>query len=105
MLTHWFACTLMIATTFAPSRLHTWMGTYGYCTLPEGMDVSAWAEELWRGNGTSYSYARVRTAAEQGELAALEISCTTIELLYLRTIKWAMGYVFHNGISMTPQVL
>lgn len=38
VLTHWVACMLMIATTFAETPLETWLATFGYCTPDEEMD-------------------------------------------------------------------
>ena len=58
LLTHWFACILMISTTFGTSPRGTWLFTHGYCTpwnstdvadavLEDGVKLEADAEGEW----------------------------------------------------------
>ena len=54
LLTHWFACSLMVATTFAASPLNTWLATCGYCT-PDDAEEEGYACV----DDTAYMYLKV----------------------------------------------
>ena len=79
MLNHWFACCLMVATSFAVSPLSSWLATHGYC-MPEELDDSGFAPD-----DTAYS-------------------CVGPGLLYLKVWAWSMGLIFHNSIPMRPEM-
>ena len=74
MTVHYFACTLAIMTTFADSPLDTWLATYGFCK-PDGLNPS------------------------NGERRA---ECASPGLIYFTALKWGLGLLVGQGLSVTP---
>ena len=85
LLTHWFACILMISTTFTESPRGTWLFTHGYCA-PD----------------TSGEDFGVLSAADVGEDDEGGWACVNMGYLYLKAWWWGMGLIFHNTIPMVP---
>ena len=85
LLTHWFACILMISTTFTESPRGTWLFTHGYCA-PD----------------TSGEDFGVLSAADVGEDDEGGWACVNMGYLYLKAWWWGMGLIFHNTIPMFP---
>ena len=82
LLTHWFACILVISTTFQSPR-GTWLFTYGYCSSDDEEFVET-------------------SAADKGEDDEGGWACVNMGYLYLKAWWWGMGLIFHNTIPMIP---
>lgn len=87
LMTHWYACILMIWTTFAGTRMETWLATMGYCEFNEP-DADPTSGE----------------ASGEPRFDPEDYHCVAVGFLYLKVFKWSLGLVFHNGFSpMRPQ--
>ena len=87
LLTHWFACILMISTTFDESPRNTWLFTHGYCT-PD----------------TSGEFVGDVTVGDSGSDDEGGWVCVELSFLYLNAFRWAMGLIYHNTIPMFPNL-
>ena len=83
LLCHWFACVLMIASTFAESPLETWLAPNGYCTGDES--------EL-----LEHDVPLLSAPHEQ------PMGCVGVAFLYMRTFQTALGIVMAQGLSRLP---
>jgi hypothetical protein len=81
MLTHGLACSFAIPTTFAHTKLHTWLGTFGYCK-PQSMDPETGEPEV-----DSY-----------GEPMVV---CVDATFIYLHCLWWAVGLL--TGYLVDPK--
>jgi len=82
LFTHWFACILMISTTFEAPR-NSWLFTHGFCTPNTTI-------------GEAYEGSTVEVDAEGA------FSCVSNLFMYLNVWQWAMGLVYHNSLPMFP---
>lgn len=72
---HFYACTMAISTTLAPSPLDTWLATHGYCAPLNGTDANG--ERLYE--------------------------CVEPAYIYLQALRWAMGLLVGGGFPMFPR--
>lgn len=80
LLTHWYACVLMIMAIFASSPYPTFLAAFGYCE-PIAEQSSGPATDLHDADNWH---------------------CVDTAYMYLQMAWWAMGLVFHNGFPIKP---
>jgi len=101
LVAHYFACSVTIMTIFSSSPLDTWLATFGYCSPVAVLEESEWwaiTERHHLSDGTPSPTELVSDDRDK------TVYCAPFGILYFISLKWAMGLIVAQGLSILPEI-